>query len=388
MAYHLTNSNDNIPVNTQVVQSINNLTKKIEQDQLDVERKINGINSSSTIKIERHWYGTVDRESIENGFDTVYNDFSKCIQDIGKAINTANGNISQILELIKYLTLIDKDIYEKIDDINTSGNEFKSILNDWLTQQGVNDEDVRQLLETSFKRAYTLRDRINSLKLELKQELRQCTSRVDSIQIQCDNFDKKLNLVKKEITDKIQDYLKEISEIKSQTESILKNVKDVQTQVRTNANSYLTQIISEVNKFQQRLNEQNTLFDKHCKGIQTLSDTLSKTLSSDVGKFKEQLSNQTNDAVSSISVAETEFQGSVSLAISQFDENAKIRKKEIDKVVTDVQTLFKEQLVKQEESFQQELRKIKKLQRKKLVVCSSISIIISTGIASVMSMFF
>ena len=241
MDNQLTHNNSIIPVNTQMVQSIKALREKIDQDQTDVERKIKSINSSSTIKIERHWYGTVDRESIESGFNTVYKDFSECVRTCGDAIRTANGNISQILELLKFQVLIDKDIYEKIDDINTSGNEFKSILSDWLTQQGINDEDVRQLLETSFKRAYTLRDRINTLKTELKNELTKCTSQINSVQSQCNNFDSKLTLAIKEVTSKMQGHVKEISDIKTQTESILRTVKDIQTKFDKDVQSLIQQ---------------------------------------------------------------------------------------------------------------------------------------------------
>ena len=133
------------------------------------------------------------------------------------------------------------------------------------------------------------------------------------------------------------------------------------------------------------MSQQNTLFDKHSNDLQSLSDNLFSTFTDGVNKSTEQISIQTNDVISSIHEADKKFRESVPLAISQFDENVTTRKMEIEKAVAEVQACFKEQLNKQDEIFQKEIKAMRSKQNRKFIIFSLISILISSGIAGILS---
>lgn len=145
-------------------------------------------NAEANIEIGRHWYGAVNIDTICESLTNVYDDLREYIQTCGSAIRTTNENLSHTLGLIRLLTMIEKDLYEQLDNESIQGNVLKELIKDWCKKNNIRDEEVNQLLETSFQRAYTLRDRINDIRGEVRNkfgyydtELEKLSTNVDSL---------------------------------------------------------------------------------------------------------------------------------------------------------------------------------------------------------------
>lgn len=173
------NSSNIILVGVQLTRDIKQLSKDIINGQNALHDTLVELDTSSLkVELERNWLGQVKKSSVENNLENVYSNLSYYIGKCGKALQNTNENLSRTLDLIKLLALVEKDLYEHLDDQIVSNNELKNILLDWFKKQGINDNEVRELLESSFQRAYTLRDRLNIFRQEYKSSITACEKRL------------------------------------------------------------------------------------------------------------------------------------------------------------------------------------------------------------------
>ena len=178
----------NIPIDVQVAKELKTLSEDIKNDKNKLERTLEEIDSNTcSINIESNWYGRIKKSSLENTCQKIYSELSSYIKDCGKSIKKNNENLGRSLELIKLLAIVEKDLYEQIDDQIVRSNEFNESLLDWCKQQGINNDEVRGLLETSFHRAYTLRDRINTLRNESHNSITELGNRVGKLEEKADD---------------------------------------------------------------------------------------------------------------------------------------------------------------------------------------------------------
>lgn len=167
---------------------LKDLSDSISKGQDEIKYTLDELGSSNIdIRIKRHWYGSIDKDSVVKSLENVYSNLGGYIVKCGEAIRNTNDNLVRTIDLIKLLAIVEKDLYEQIDDQNVSSNELKSILFDWFKQQGIKDEDVKELLETSFQRAYTLRDRINVLRHECNTKISQALERISILEEKLEN---------------------------------------------------------------------------------------------------------------------------------------------------------------------------------------------------------
>ena len=192
-------SNNIIPIGEQLTGNLKQLSDAIDNGQDDLKVILHHLNESSIeVTIEKNWIGLVKKSSLEEIIEKVYKNLSSYIVQCGKALQNTNDNLSRSLDLIKLLALVEKDLYKILDDQIVSNNELKDILSDWFKKQGINDNDVRELLESSFQRAYTLRDRLNNFRQEYKSNFANCEKRIL-------DFENKYNSLETEIAKLIKD---------------------------------------------------------------------------------------------------------------------------------------------------------------------------------------
>lgn len=108
----------------------------------------------------------------------LYSDMCGYIRECGSAVKSTNDNLIKTLDLLKILALAEKSLFDHIDDQVVSNNELKDILLDWFKEQGITNDNVKELIETSFQRAYTLRNRINIVRNEYRNELAKFDERI------------------------------------------------------------------------------------------------------------------------------------------------------------------------------------------------------------------
>lgn len=175
----------------------------------------------------------------------VYSSLCEYIVKCGDALRSANGNISNILELIQLLATAEADIYKLIDDQSLASNELRALIKDWCKEHGIHDDEVDKLLESSFQRAYTLRDRLNNLREELYKELDNNKESVENILKELPNYQAKIQkstddtlaVIKeskeKSITDIDHHYAEKERELEAQYNLLSSNAKKVIDRVET-----------------------------------------------------------------------------------------------------------------------------------------------------------
>lgn len=144
------------------------LRKKLEKEKEELEKTLEKINNTSpAINIKRNWYGTINKDSIEKSLSDIYSSLVGYIVNCGDAIKSSNDNIATVLVLLQLMAKIESDLYGKLSNNEVATNEFREVMKDWCKQNGIREESIDKLFETSFARAYTLRDRINNLKNDI-----------------------------------------------------------------------------------------------------------------------------------------------------------------------------------------------------------------------------
>ncbi len=159
-------------------------------------------NIEPNIKVDTNWIGWPKPKDIEKSVSSVFNVIRPHIQECGKAIRSTNKNLQRTLSLIKLIAAAESTIYQQFDEQITSQNELKEIISDWCKQNGIRDEQVNELLESSFQRAYTLRDRINQVKLQVSianKELSETSKIAKSTEIQVSQLDKQIKGVQEKV---------------------------------------------------------------------------------------------------------------------------------------------------------------------------------------------
>ena len=178
-----------IPINIQLANELKNLSNEISNGQNELQKILNSLDTSSLeITIKRNWWGTINKDSIVESVEKVYTNLGYYIGKCGNALQQTNENLGRTLELIKLLALVEKELYEQVGNQTISNNELKTIIYDWLKNQGIRDEEVQELLETSLKRAYTLRDRLNALRQENKESIACIESQMTALKSRLNNL--------------------------------------------------------------------------------------------------------------------------------------------------------------------------------------------------------
>lgn len=182
VTFHKSHGSSVLPVTLRVEKKLNKLTNKIQKDNEKLKNELDEIqNAEPEIDIQRHFWGGLNKKSIEKALSCVHSSLCDYFITCGDAIRSSNKSISNVLDLIKLLTMAEVDIYHFVDDIAIKEEELSHVVKDWCKEHGINDENVNQLLETSFKRAYTLRDRINGLRTEFYNKFEYDNERINSL---------------------------------------------------------------------------------------------------------------------------------------------------------------------------------------------------------------
>ena len=361
-------STNNIPVEVQLASDLKQLSKDIKLGQDQLQKTLDELESSSiAVNIERNFLGQVKRTSVEKNFENVYSNLRDYISKCGEAIQKSNENQGRTLELIKLLALVEKDLYSHIDDQVVSNNELKSIILDWFKKQGINDDEVKELLETSFQRAYTLRDRINNLRQEYREEISQCDQRILAFEQKHNSLDTEIDALIENTTTKLKDTLEE--DIRLLTE--LYNEKyNALLLIAADKENILNDIFKE---FVERANEEKVRHDSMLQkldevfsSVKELSNSFSVMYSNKENQFK-QLSIQKSDDLSNL--RDTSLQAINELA-----------NKRTEDIQTDLSNSHKEYLALAKSTFESKSMDIETL-------CSKVTNTIEDSISNIQNLF-
>lgn len=221
--------------------SLQELSRDIANTSDELDKKIGKLPKEDVDRaIEKNWLGIAKASSIQEQIKNVYKDAITGIGDCVSAIKSTNRSLGLTLDLIKVLARVERDIYEATDRGVIRNNEIVESLATWMKQQGINDKQVQELLDSSFQRAYTLRDRMNSLKLELQEKDDELDAKLRIVQNKQGNIDA-------EIQEKLQRVTEQTNELVSQTIAAIEQSK-----------AEISAYISDTFKGIKELNEQTT----------------------------------------------------------------------------------------------------------------------------------
>ena len=294
-------SKNSLPVEVQLASDLKKLSKDIKLGQDQLQKTLDELESSSIeVNIERNFIGQVKKSSVEDNFKNVYSNLRDYISKCGEAIKKSNENQGRTLELIKLLALVEKDLYSHIDDQVVSNNELKSIILDWFKKQGINDDEVKELLETSFQRAYTLRDRINNLRQEYREEISQCDQRILAFEQKHNSLDTEIDELIESTTNKLKDTLEEYIRLLTELydvkyDALLRIAADKENIL----NGILKDFVEKANDEKVRHDSMLQKLDDVFSSVKELSNSFSDMYSNKESQFK-QLSQQKTDDLSNL----------------------------------------------------------------------------------------
>ena len=347
---------DHLPVSNKVAKKITEISSQIKDDKEKLDNYFEEIqNAKPTIDIGSilGFLPVPKKGDVESAIYQVYHSLCKHIVTCGNAIRSANGNISKILELIQLLATAEADIYNLIDNQALASNELRILIKEWCKEHGIHDEEVDKLLESSFQRAYTLRDRLNSLKEELYSELNKNKEDVEKILREIPDYQAKIQQSINEALCIIEGTKNEkIVEINQHFADKEKEINSVFNLLSERANKELNRIDAikqsiddKENKFSERVNLYFSEIDQREKSIEQLSIKKTEELMSVANGVTEkgkEIEKKANDILNNLEQNNQTFQSNI---LADFKE----KKGEIDNELTrmkESQEWFKKELNK------------------------------------------
>lgn len=140
----------------------------LQDDLVLLEGKVSEIDDCNPIKTKKIlWIPSIDKKASFEGLSEQDKEIVVCFKD---ALSRVNVRIHDIVSLIEQVVLFENDLYKIFDEYQTDSNELKQVLHDIFQEKGLTEEEIYKLLDSSFIRARTLRDRINAVRSEQKEE--------------------------------------------------------------------------------------------------------------------------------------------------------------------------------------------------------------------------
>ena len=240
----------------ELLDGLQNIDSSLAKNEEELKQKLNSLeNAHVDIDVKRQWLVGVDIDSINKSLNNVYDNLREYVRTCGSAIRTTNENLSHTLGLIRILAMIEKDLYEQVDNETIQSNVLKDLIRDWCEKNNIREEEVNSLLESSFQRAYTLRDRINNIRSEIFKKFEYYDSEILELE---SNIESLKSFVSSEKTKT----LKELSELYSSKESKLIKLSSEKTNELLRLHKENLQTID---KLKMSIESQKKAFDEKVK---------------------------------------------------------------------------------------------------------------------------
>ncbi|WP_455076899.1 coiled-coil domain-containing protein [Prevotella koreensis] len=369
---------------------ISDIAHNIEENSVQLQRALYKINNFSPLEIKRNWWGGLNKESIEQGFNFVYKDMSNGLRICGDAICKSNDNMGNILTLINLLTSVEKDIYSKIDDMSISDNEFRDMCIDYIRNEGIKHKDIKEILDKSFQRAYILRDRIKGLRNNLHEQINIIKEEIDKIEEKYQKIDIQITTLlpdiklklKEEIESQKRDFTilaenkcKEITKVSQEKTIAMETLNKNMNQSINDANNYISKNIKESNNILTQIIETD-------KNFQQAWEYYQKEMQKSITKHEQELQKISDDSEKNIKTLKTNTEEYFTQNTKEINNTLQNGKKTIEKLVIQFHENMEKQLLLQKEEFDKEKEVFKNTYNNRLFY----GIVISSTLAFVVSL--
>lgn len=343
-----------LAISNKIAKKISDISSQIEDDKGQLKYYLNKIkNTKSNVEIGSYIGFVPKKDDIVESISEVYSTFREYILTCGNAIRSANGNISNLLELIQLLATAEADIYNLIDDQSLASNELRVLIKDWCKEHGIHDEEVDKLLESSFQRAYTLRDRINDLRKDLYEKIDKNNEQIKELLSHYSDYQAKIQeatdsallSLKTSADERKQDIDKHSFEKQKELQKCFELLSSSVNKEIERGEALKQSIDNKDKEFSERVNLHFSEIGKRERSIEQLSIEKTeelKTVARDVTEKKDEIEKEVNDILNNLKQTNQTFQ-------SNFLADFKEKKEEIDNELTRMkenQECFKEKLNK------------------------------------------
>lgn len=150
------------------LEKVKGMQEVLQDDLVLLKDKVSKIDDCNPIKTKKIlWIPSIDKKSSFEGLSEQDKEIVVCFKD---ALSRVNVRIHDVVSLIEQVALFENDLYKIFDEYQTDSNELKQVLHDIFQEKGLTEEEIYKLLDSSFIRARTLRDRINAVRSEQQEE--------------------------------------------------------------------------------------------------------------------------------------------------------------------------------------------------------------------------
>lgn len=201
------------------------ITNTIDKQDSALKSNLRDIDSSfSPIVEDEHLWGLFSTNNYKESIVQVYERMKKFSKNALGAIKNTNDNLISTLNLLTILARTEKDLYEIIDNSELKIQDVTDIIQEICDKNNIKDEKVKNVLEQTFKRSYTLRDRINGLRLQFDERLAKIDKHFADIQSEYEEKELHLqSIVEKGKTETMSSVEKEISKCREYLNTEIKN---------------------------------------------------------------------------------------------------------------------------------------------------------------------
>lgn len=249
---------------------------QIELERIRLNKALKNIDNipDGTIAVERHWYG-IDADSIRKSLANIHSDLAGYIKQCRDGIKSTNQNLINTLGILCFaikgeveLFSLLNDTSNRVDKVDIREAEFEDIFLEWCKNNNIKDEDVQKLLESSFRRAYTLKTCLQ----DVRDSVEQTNNRIDQLA-------KSVNEREEEINRELDDALQCISESASLSQ---KSITEKAKLCNADLESCHSEIVKELSLQKQSINElfsqQETLLIQKTSDAEKIFDDISSSL--------------------------------------------------------------------------------------------------------------
>lgn len=360
----------NLLVQKKFFQDFTSLAEDLQDQRKSIDKSLNNLTSNIDVDIKRNWWGSTNIESVEDAISKVYKNLSDYIREYGKALCKINDNQCKTLELISILAKFEDDLYKQLDNSEVATNELRQLIVDWCREQNINDEDVQKLLDYSFQRSITLRDRINNLREELEKKISRLDMKFDSVKNELEQYVEEAH---KKLESILSDHKVSIQKtITEQKEALRQTLDDVYSNVH--------QVVAEIDNKKRNI------------------DNRIEQIVGEIEQLKKELDDERQETTSYYTEQRKEIKQQVDSAISTSKQFLNEQEEKHKAELLYMQSMFKEKLKEQEDAFNKLINKQKEdfeaaqkaifsLFRKRTILSCLITGLLSVGIAILVCLF-
>ncbi len=225
------------------------LQETLEDDKVLLEESTGAVSEQKIIQKKKTFF--VERIDEKATLSNMIKQNNQNVMSIKNAIARLNVRLYDFIEVIKVISHLENELYSLIEEQSIDANELKCVLSDIFKEQGLSEEQIYSLLDSSFKRGYILRDRIATLRKDydnLKNDFEKIQVQDNQLKGEFNEISSKINSIGESIG-KVQNELADSTEKLEILDNLSSKVSVLEEDITKKADANeLTNLQEQLNK--------------------------------------------------------------------------------------------------------------------------------------------